>query len=56
VNKIISIQCGPKTGLFLKVDNFATSATAGGRNAYDMSKFNIVKYSVISGRVNIYAN
>ena len=30
------IQGGPKNGLFLRVDNFAT---VGGRNACDMSEF-----------------
>jgi len=32
----IVLQGGPRNGLFLKVDNFAT---VGGRNAYYMSKF-----------------
>jgi len=37
VSLSVLIQGGPKkTGLFLKVDNFAT---VGGRNGYDMSKF-----------------
>ena len=35
-SKLYLYKVGQKTGLFLRVDNFAT---VGGRNAFDMSKF-----------------